>query len=86
MRITPTETANPNVPSGVFLIAESSRMSGEIIETVYADSTGYIFKVADWSQSKPQPVYMTEVWKLTGLTPYMITAQWESHYRNSKGS
>jgi hypothetical protein len=81
MRTYPTSTANPNVPPGVFLIAETSAMSGEIIETFYATSTGDIFRVCDWSMSKPRPAYMNQVCKFTGDTPNIITARYESYFR-----
>ena len=81
MRTYPDGTANRNVPKNVFLIAEAERMSGEIIETYYADPEGNTYKVTDWSGHKPAPAYMNELCKLTGDTEQMIEWRWKDHFR-----
>lgn len=80
-RLYPQSTSNPNVPEDTFLIAEVTTMSGEIVTTYYATKEGDTLSVTDWSGQKPQPVYMNQLWKLTGNTPNMLNAQWESHFR-----
>jgi hypothetical protein len=76
MKCYPQNTANNNVPDNVFLIAETSQMSGEIITTYYIDLRGNIFKVGDWSIDKPQPAYPFEICRLTGDTYKMINFRW----------
>jgi len=83
MRTYPTSTANPNVPKESYLIAETERASGEIIETYYATREGNTYKVTDWSGHKPAPAYMNELCKLTGDTPGIIEARRASYYRNA---
>ena len=84
MRTYPQETCNRNVPINSFLIAETERMNGEIIETYYADPEGNTYKVTDWSGHNPAPAYMNELCKLTGDTPGIIEARRAAYYR-SKG-
>lgn len=82
MRTYPQKTCNRNVPTGSFLIAEAERMSGEIIETFYADPDGNTYKVTDWSGHKPAPAYMNELSKITGDTPNLIEARRAAYYRS----
>jgi len=70
MRTYPTSTANRNVPSNVYLLAEVTE--GECNYTYYADAEGYMWKVGDWSIDNPRPAYMFEVCRLTGDTERMI--------------
>jgi len=80
-RLYPQSTSNPNVPEDTFLIAEVTTMSGEINTTYYATREGDMFSVGDWSVDRPHPVYMNQLWKLTGDTPNMIESQWQSYFR-----
>ena len=83
MRTYPASTSNQNVPTGSFIIAEAERMSGEIIETYYADPDGNTYKVTDWSGHKPAPTYINELCKITGDTPGIIESKWSYYYRKS---
>ena len=78
MRTYPKTTSNKNVPKGVFLIAETSAMSGEIITTYYANTNGDLLKVEDWKGSKPSSVHLFEVCRLTGDTEFMLLSRWKS--------
>lgn len=81
MRTYPTRTANRNVPAGVFLIAEASTMSGEIVTTYYADKEGNLWGVKDWKGCRPYPVYPFQVCGLTGDTLNIIAGRIEAHFR-----
>ena len=83
MRTMPTSTANRNVPADVLLLAETETMSGEIVTTYYADREGYTWSVIDWKGHKPLPVYLPELWRLTGLSPNMLSGAWSSWKRNA---
>lgn len=82
MRTLPTATANRNVPADVLLLAETEAMSGEIVTTYYADREGFLWKVIDWNGHRPEPVYLPELWRLTGLSPALLTGEWSSWKRN----
>lgn len=81
MRLYPQATANRNVPKDVFLIAETSSMSGEIKTTYYADSDFFAWKVGDWVGDKPQRAFMSELCRLTGDTVNMVVARVQQYFR-----
>lgn len=81
MRTYPKSTSNKNVPQGVFLIAETSAMSGEIITTYYADKNGYLWKVYDWKGCRPEAAYTFQLCALTGDTESILTARVLGHFR-----
>ena len=80
MKTYPQTTANNNVPKGAFLLAEQSAMSGEIVTTYYADKDGFLWKVDDWINSKPHPVFLFEACRLTGDTERMLAFRVEQHF------
>lgn len=66
MRLYPQRTMNPNVPLGMFLIAETEAMSGEIRTTYYADRDGSTYGVGDWSGDEPQPTTLQRIAAIIG--------------------
>ena len=81
-RTYPTNTANQNVPRDTFLVAENVYMSGEITKTYYIDKGGNMWQICDWTISKPQPVSLSVLCRLTLDTERQISAKAESWYRN----
>jgi len=75
-------TTNHNVPKDVFLIAEDSHMSGEIVTTFYADKEGNMWEVGDWKYDKPQPLTMSRLYKATMLSPKMVTCMYNRWREN----
>lgn len=86
MRTFPDGTTNKNVPKDVFLIAETERMSGEIIETYYATEDGKTYGVTDWSGNKPHPAYMNELCRLTGDTEQMLELRYRNYFQKKEKS
>jgi hypothetical protein len=81
MKTYPISTSNQNVPRDVYLLAEISAMSGEIIVTYYADRNLHLWFVGDWIDDKPASAYLFEICKLTGDSEYMVTTRIESFFR-----
>jgi hypothetical protein len=81
VRTYPVSVSNSNVPKDVYLVADESLTSGELHYTYYIDREGNMFMVADWKDSKPAPVTMHMLTKLTGDSEQMITARCESWFR-----
>lgn len=79
-RTYPGSTANPNVPKNVYLIAEVTTMSGEIVTTYYIDLAGCMWKVSDWVNNKPVPVSVATLCKLTGDCEAMIYFNYRSRF------
>lgn len=77
----PQSTANPNVPRDVYLLAEVSLTSGEVVETAYIDRAGNMWIVCDWSGHKPVSLPMFRACRMTGDTEKMIESRWESWFR-----
>lgn len=77
MRIYPKSSVNRNVPPGVFLVAETMQCSREMINTYYIDNDGNMLVVCDWVDSKPQPVTLCQLCRLTWDTEQMITRGWQ---------
>jgi hypothetical protein len=75
MRTYPTTTSNANVPKDVYLLAETSTMSGEIVTTYYATQDLELFAVVDWKGDKPLPVALFEICRVTGDTEQMLLAR-----------
>ena len=80
MRTYPTSTANMNVPTNAFLLAEVSTMSGEIVTTYYATEDGSLYKVTDWVGNKPQPISLKQACDITGDWPAMILSRMRGYY------
>ena len=72
MRTYPITTSNINVPKDVFLLAETSAMSGEVVTTYYATRDLYLYKVGDWKGDKPELVPLSVICRLTGDTERMV--------------
>lgn len=85
MKIFPQQTANQNVPNNVFLVAQTSAMSGEITTTYYIDLEGCSWKVTDWVTHKPEPAYAFELCRLTGLPWRMMEGMFYSWHENTQG-
>ena len=77
-RCYPTSVSNNNIPDKVFIVANVITMSGEIQTTYYIDLKGNMKKCGDWIMDKPQSVSFSELYKLTGDTPKMISSKYEN--------
>ena len=71
----------PTQDNSKYIFFEASQMSGEICHTYYANKEGDLFKLCDWTGSKPEPVTQSELFKLGmqlfGLSPQLILWDFE---------
>jgi len=63
---------NTNIPDDVLILHIKSTMSGEIRTTYFVDKNGNLFACGDWADDKPYPITQHELYKQTGLTPFII--------------
>lgn len=82
MSLYPQQTANPNVPEDVFLVAEVSTYSERVTRVYFIDLEGNCWQVSGWRSSGTRPVPRYQLGSLTGGGTWkMIEARYNSWKR-----
>jgi hypothetical protein len=76
----PITTSNRNVPKDACLINEYSQMSGEIINTTFADRHGILRQVCDWVDAKPHLVDPLDIAIEMDIDPITIYRAIVAHF------